>query len=165
MKAIQSFVAVLAMMDFVASFGNANEDHSRRRLRGLKKPPKPEDDLPTTDIAPDIPQADQPGHNIKGKVSKKPKVSAVPIETSATKMPKKAKVTSAPQGTVKTPKLKRSKAPKGKATKAKTPKGKVVPKAKAPKERSSQRHQRIPRTPRTLSLSLSLNLLLQLPLS
>ena len=92
MKAIQSFVAVLAMMDFVASFGNANEDHhSRRRLRDLKKPPKPEDDLPTTEIAPDVPQADQPGHNIKGKVSKKPKVSAVPIE-SATKMPKKTKV-------------------------------------------------------------------------
>jgi hypothetical protein len=85
------FVYYYYMMDFVASFGNANEDHSRRRLRGLKKPPKPEDDLPTTDIAPDIPQADQPGHNIKGKVSKKPKVSAVPIE-SATKMPKKTKV-------------------------------------------------------------------------
>jgi len=39
MKVIKSFVAVLAMIDFVASFGNgANEDHSRRRLNSLKTP-------------------------------------------------------------------------------------------------------------------------------
>ena len=77
MKVIKSFVAVLAMIDFVASFGNgANEDHSRRRLNSLKTPKLKRGKTPKGKV----PKAKTPKGKVpkgaktpKGKVPKNPK--------------------------------------------------------------------------------------------